>query len=372
MRPAAAFIDMAALASNLRAIRQHVRAPQVMAVVKANAYGHGLVEVARWYEHLGVEWLAVALVEEGMALRTAGITTPILVLGGHQPHQLPHFYTHHLDFSLGNLQMLEAVEALAQKHQTRLPVQLKIDTGMERTGVRAAEARPLLEAVARSRWVDVRGLYSHFACSDDPEHPMNRLQLEAFEAVSRVWEQLGQPLPMRHMANSGGVLHFPDAHFDCVRPGLLLYGVYPDPLSHRTVPVQPALSLKAQVSFSKTVPPGATVSYGASWQATEPTPVATLPVGYGDGYRRHLSNGGPVLFREERVPILGRVCMDQLMIATPEEAKVGEWVTLIGQEGAQEVTAEELASRTGTIAYEILTGLTERIPRVHQFPRDKA
>ena len=370
MRPVVASSDMAALAANLNAIRQHVRAPQVMAVVKANAYGHGLVEVARWYEQLGVEWLAVALVEEGITLRNAGIKTPILVLGGHQLHQLPLFCDHHLDFSIGDHALLEAVEALAQARRTRLPVQLKIDTGMERTGARARDAQSLLEAVGRSRWVEVRGLYSHFACSDDPDHPMNQQQLEAFQEVLYRWEQLGQPLPMRHLANSGGVLHFPEAHLDCVRPGLLLYGVYPDPLSHRTVPVQPALSLKAQVSFSKQVPVGATVSYGASWQATAPTTVATLPVGYGDGYRRHLSNGGPVLFRGQRVPIIGRVCMDQLMVDTGTHlAERGEWATLIGQEGSQEVTAEELAQQTGTIAYEILTGLTERIPRIHQFPQ---
>jgi alanine racemase len=365
-RPAWVEVHLGALLHNLSHLRQHTSGTSVMAVVKANAYGHGLLEVGRFYERSGVEWLAVALMEEGVALRRAGIQIPILVLGGIAPWQIRWGLEHQLDLTVGSIEVLQAVEAAAGALGKTAAVHLKLDTGMERVGIRAEESGPLIEAALRSASVEARGVYSHLACADDPEHPMTSWQIERFLQACQQWEHLGEPLPMRHLANSGGVLHFPESHLDCVRAGIMLYGILPDPQSRSPFPLQPALSLKAEVSFSKKIPSGASVSYGASWVAPEATHLATVPLGYGDGYRRGFSNQATILFREQAVPVRGRVCMDQFMIDTgSEKALLGETVTLIGAMGAERIRVEDLAQMSGTIPYEILTGLNERLPRIY-------
>jgi alanine racemase len=241
-RPAWVEVHLGALSHNLSHLRQHTSGTSVMAVVKANAYGHGLLEVGRFYERSGVEWLAVALMEEGVALRRAGIQIPILVLGGIAPWQIRWGLEHQLDLTVGSIEVLQAVEAAAGALGKTAAVHLKLDTGMERVGIRAEESGPLIEAALRSASVEARGVYSHLACADDPEHPMTSWQIERFLQACQQWEHLGEPLPMRHLANSGGVLHFPESHLDCVRAGIMLYGILPDPQSRSPFPLQPALS----------------------------------------------------------------------------------------------------------------------------------
>jgi alanine racemase len=236
-RPTRIRVDLDTLTFNLRSIRAHVGVP-VMAIVKANAYGHGLVPVAQHLQEQGVEQLGVAFVEEGIALRQAGITVPILVLGGIFGRQVAQFIAHDLEITVSSLDKLRQVEAAAEALGRKAIIHLKIDTGMERIGVHSYSARAFIEAAVASRWCVLKGLYSHLACADDPSSPMTLQQLERFlEACAHI-ERIGAPMPLRHLANSGGVLHFPETRLDMVRPGILLYGVLPDPASQRTVDVR--------------------------------------------------------------------------------------------------------------------------------------
>ena len=366
-RPTRIAVDLDALGFNLRNIRAHCGVP-VMGIVKANAYGHGLVPVARHLQARGVEQLGVAFVEEGVTLRRAGITTPILVLGGMFGPQVAQFIAHDLEITVSSLDKLRQVEAAAQALGRQATIHIKVDTGMERIGVHSYSARPFIEAAVASRWCVLKGIYSHLACADDPASPMTLQQLERFlEACAHI-ERIGAPMPLRHLANSGGVLHFPRTHLDMVRPGILLYGVLPDPSSQATVDVKPVLSLVSQVVYFKVVKAGHPVSYGATWAPSHDTRVVTVPIGYGDGYPRALSSRGQVLIRGQRYPVVGRVCMDQFMvdIGTSGTAYNEDEVVLIGKQGDAAISVEAVAQAAGTIPYEILTGLNERIPREYR------
>jgi alanine racemase len=365
-RPTRIVVDLGALAHNLSGIRAHVGVP-VMGIVKANAYGHGLVPVALHLQAQGIEQLGVAFLEEGVALRQAGITIPILVLGGIFGPQVAQFITHDLEITVSSLDKLHQVEAAAQALGRKAVIHLKIDTGMERIGVHSYSAAPFIEAAVASQWCVLKGIYSHLACADDPQSPMTALQLERFlEACAHI-TRIGAPMPLRHLANSGGVLHFPGTHLDMVRPGILLYGVLPDPASLAAVDVKPALSLVSQVVYFKVVKAGNPVSYGATWAPAMDTRVVTIPIGYGDGYPRALSSRGEVLIRGRRYPIVGRICMDQFMVDIGRDSAWNEdEVVLIGSQGEAAIPVEALASTAGTIPYEILTGLNQRIPRVYR------
>ena len=363
-RPSRIRVDLDALSHNLRAIRAHVGVP-VMGIVKANAYGHGLVQVARHLEAQGVDQLGVAFVEEGIALRKAGIRAPILVLGGIFGPQVAQFIVHDLEITVSSLDKLRQVEAAAESLGRKAIIHLKIDTGMERIGVHSYSCGPFIEAAAASKWCVLKGIYSHLACADDPASPMTLQQLARFEEACAHFPRIGAPMPLRHLANSGGVLHFPQTWLDLVRPGIVLYGVLPDPASKPTIDVRPALSLVSQVVYFKVVRAGNTVSYGATWTAERDTRVVTIPIGYGDGFPRALSSRGQVLIHGHRQPLIGRMCMDQFMVDLgPEGTAYNEdEVVLIGRQGPETVSAEDVAQLAGTIPYEILTGLNERIPR---------
>ena len=363
-RPTRIRVALDALTHNLRTIQGHVGVP-VMGIVKANAYGHGLVPVARHLEAQGVEQLGVAFVEEGIALRRAGITVPILVLGGIHAPQVTQFLTHDLEVTVSSIAKLRQVEATAEATGRKAVVHLKVDTGMERIGVHSENAGAFIEAAVASPWCSVKGIYSHLACADDPTSPMTAEQRERFLDACAHFDRLGAPMPVRHLANSGGVLHFPDTWLDMVRPGIALYGVLPDPASRATIDLKPALSLVSQVVYFKIVRAGRTVSYGATWTARHDTRVVTVPIGYGDGFPRALSSRGEVLVRGERRPIIGRICMDQFMVdlGTDGSAYNEDDVVLIGEQAGVAIRCEDVARAAGTIPYEILTGLNERIPR---------
>lgn len=365
-RPTRILVDLDALSHNLAAIRAHVGVP-VMGIVKANAYGHGLVPVALHLQARGVDQLGVAFLEEGIALRQAGVTIPILVLGGIFGPQVAQFIAHDLEITVSSIDKLRQVEAAAETLGRKAIVHLKIDTGMERIGVHSYSCGPFVEAAVASKWCAIKGVYSHLACADDPASPMTALQVERFREACAHFERLGAPMPLRHLANSGGVLHFPETWLDMVRPGILMYGVQPDPASQRTVDVRPALSLVSQVVYFKVVKGGNPVSYGATWAPATDTRVVTIPIGYGDGWPRALSSRGEVLVRGRRHPIVGRICMDQFMVDLGHDSAFNEdEVVLVGRQGGEAIRAEEVAGRAGTIAYEILTGLNERIPREYR------
>ena len=363
-RPTRIRVDLDALTHNLRVLRAAAGVP-VMGVVKANAYGHGLVPVARHLQAQGIEQLGVAFLEEGVALRRAGITLPILVMGGIFGPQAAELIREDLEITVSSIDKLRQVEAAAEALGRKATIHLKIDTGMERIGVHSYRAGPFIEAAVASRWCAVKGVYSHLACSDEPDSPMTAQQLERFLGACAHFDRLGVPMPIRHLANSGGVLNFPDTCLDLVRPGIALYGVLPDPDSRTALDLRPVMSLVSQVVYFKVVPAGQPVSYGATWAPKVDTRMVTIPIGYGDGFPRSLSSRGEVLVRGRRLPIAGRICMDQFMADLgPDGTGYNEdEVVLIGRQHDQAIRCEDVARAAGTIPYEILVGLNTRIPR---------
>lgn len=369
LRPTQVEVDLSRLTANYRAIQAHVAPAAVMPILKANAYGHGLVEVARHMGRLGAPYLGVAFLEEGILLREAGLTTPILVLGGIIGNQVPLFLAHDLTLTASSIEKLGQIEEAARQMGVRAKVHLKIDTGMERIGVHWYSAASLLEASLACDHLEVEGIFSHFANADaaDPSH--SRLQLDRFNGVLDFYRLRGLPSPpLRHMANSAAIAGFRPSHLDMVRAGILLYGVYPSAEVPRTIDVSPALSWKSRVVYFKVVLPDHPISYGSTWRSDHPVRVVTVPVGYGDGYFRGLSNRAEVIIRGKRYPVAGRVCMDQLMVNIEwETAYNGDEVILIGEsDGGATITVEELAEWAGTIPWEILTNVNTRVPRVYR------
>ncbi|HIO84552.1 MAG TPA: alanine racemase [Deltaproteobacteria bacterium] len=366
MRPSFIEVNLNNLRHNLELIRKHTDDRPVMAVVKANAYGHGLLKVAQFYEKLGVNCLGVALLEEGIRLRESGITLPVVVFGGVSVQQIPEYLEWNLEFFVSSPEVLRLSEKICKSCKQQATVHLKLDTGMGRIGIGAEDSASFIEEAVRAKHIMVKGVCSHLACADDPENPLTLKQVERFLRAVSVFERLGAEMPLRHLANSGGVLYFPESHLDMIRPGILLYGVYPEATSPHVMEVRPALQLKSQVSFHKSVPSGFSVSYGSTWTSKSSAEISTVPLGYGDGYRRQLSNRGEVLIRGKRRTIAGRVCMDQFMINCENEPNdAGEEVVLIGLQKDRCITVEELSVWAETIPYEILTNLNERLPRIY-------
>lgn len=365
-RPTVAEVNLDHLTHNFHAIRNHVNS-KIMAIIKANAYGHGLIPTAWHFTRLGVDQLGVAFVEEGIALRQAGIRIPILILGGILEEQIAQFLNFDLEITVSSLFKLRQVEEVAEQKKKKAVIHLKIDTGMERVGVHSYSARPLIEAAVASRWCELKGVYSHLACSDDLNSPMTDLQIERFKDALSNFDKIGAPMPMRHLANSGGILHYPETHLDLVRPGIILYGVYPDSAARKDVlDLKPALSLKSRVVYFKVTKEDRSVSYGATWKPDHDTRIVTIPIGYGDGYSRAMSNKGEVLIRGKRYPIVGKVCMDQFMVNIGNDsAYVGDEVILIGTLGNEQISAEQFAEKIDTIPYEVLTCLNDRLPRTY-------
>ncbi len=364
LRPTRVTVDLAAIRGNLAAIRDRVGGARVMPILKANAYGHGLVPVAKAVAP-HADAIGVAYLEEGLILREAGLTTPILVLGGIIGSQIPLFLRNGLSLCASSVDKLAAIDAEAGALGLRASVHLKIDTGMERLGVHWYSAEKLLEASLRCRHVDIDGIFSHFANADADDLSDARRQLDRFHTVLRFYERLGLPAPVRHMANSAAIVRLPEATFDMVRPGILLYGVYPAPMP-ATVPVRPALAWTSRVVYFKVVEAGNPVSYGSTWRSDHRVRMVTVPVGYGDGYFRAMSNRAEVGIRGQRFRQVGRICMDQLLVNLEwSEAYNGDEVLLLGRQGEVEITAEELADWAGTIPYEVLTNINTRVPRIY-------
>lgn len=366
LRPTVVEVDLARLTENFHAIRAAVAPAVTMPVVKANAYGHGLVPVARHLVGLGAPSLGVAFLEEAIALRTAGITVPILVMGGIFGDQVPLFLRHGLTLTASSIDKLRQIEQVARDLGVTARVHLKVDTGMERIGVHYYSAQGLLERASECRHAVVEGIYSHFANADAADLSSARLQLARFHDVLQWYDKHGAAPPVRHIANSGAILQLPESHLDLVRPGILLYGVYPSDEVRRTIAVRPALAWKSRVVYFKVVAPGHPVSYGSTWQADHDVRVVTVPVGYGDGYFRALSNAARVIIRGKKYPVVGRVCMDQIMVNIEWDAAYnGDEVILLGAHGDETITCEDLATWAGTIPYEILTNINTRVPRVY-------
>jgi alanine racemase len=366
VRPTLVEVDLSRITANFLAIKRHVAPARVMPILKANAYGHGLVRVAEHMVALGADYLGVAVLEEGILLRERGIHTPILVLGGIMGNQLPYFLKHDLTLTASSVEKLVQIDQTAAAMGVTAKVHLKIDTGMERIGVHYYSAPELLERTLQCQNCQIEGIFSHFANADVRDLRSANLQLERFAEVLKFYEDRGLPMPLRHIANSGAVLQLPASHLDLVRPGILLFGVYPSAEVERTIPVLPALTWKSHVVYFKVVKPGHPVSYGSTWESDHLVRVVTIPVGYGDGYFRSLSNNAQVIIRGKKYPVIGRVCMDQIMVNIEwETAYNGDEVTLIGEASGEAITCEDLSQWAGTIPYEILTNINTRVPRVY-------
>lgn len=390
-RPVWGEVDLDAVRDNVRNLLAMALPAALLAVVKADGYGHGAVPVAEAALEAGATWLGVALVEEGIALRNAGIDAPILVLSEQPAAAAAAIVAHHLTpivYTTAGIDALANAVADAGGSEP-LPVHLKVDTGMHRVGCAPGEALALADAVVARTELVLEGVCTHFAVADDPSHPSTREQIRTFELVleqlarssdkAGALDEAGNPRragpSIAHASNSAGLLAYPEARYDLVRCGIAIYGIPPSPAVADAVPLRPALSLKARVSHVKELPAGARLSYGLRYELGRAGRVATIPIGYADGVARNLGlAGGQVLIRGRRFPIAGTVTMDQLMVdlgvdadgneaALGDEVQVGDEVVLLGRQGAEEITAEEWATRLGTIAYEIPTGIGVRVPR---------
>lgn len=367
LRPTHLTVDLSKISRNYNAILQKVGNTAVMPILKANAYGHGLVEVGKYISALNVPYIGVAFLEEAILLRESGIKTPILVLGGILGDQIPQFINYNLTITASSVEKLKQVDQIATSMRKKAKVHLKIDTGMERIGVHYYSAESLLIESLNCKNTMIEGIFSHFANADSKNLTHAKLQLERFLEVLSFYEKRNLPYPIRHMANSGAILQLPESYLDIVRPGIILYGVYPSQEVHKTIELEPALSWTSRIVYFKVVKPDHPVSYGSTWQSDHMVRVVTVPVGYGDGYFRSMSGKAEVLIRGKRYSVVGRICMDQFMVNIEwDSAYNSDEVILIGAADDQIITCEDLASWAGTIPYEILTNINTRVPRVYQ------
>jgi alanine racemase len=370
VRPTRVEVDLDAVASNV-SLACRIAGPrtEVMAVVKADAYGHGAVPVARVALRAGASWLGVAMPEEAVPLRAAGLTSRILVLGPIAPEQVELVATHDLEQCVSDPTQAEALDRAARTHGRILSLHLKVDTGMGRVGLPPKEVYVAAEKIRALPWVRLCGLMTHFADAEAEESAFAQEQLRRFAEATAALREAGIHHPIRHAANSAALLYLPEARLDLVRPGIMLYGCHPRGGQNASQEgLRPALRFRTAISQLAAVPRGGSVSYGRTFVAPRDMLVATLPVGYADGWGRLLSNRGQVLIRGRRVPVIGRVCMDMTMVDVTglSEIRAGDEAVLIGRQGAEEITADEVAEAQDTISYEVLCRIGPRVPRVHR------
>ena len=371
-RPTWAEIDLAALAHNFHVIKNQVGPDtKVLAAVKANAYGHGAVECARRLESEGVDWFGVALPEEGIELRKAGITRPILCLGGFWPAQESVLIEHELTAVAYRLDTIESLDRAARDANTTTNVHIKIDTGMGRLGVRADAVGEFCDALTRFQNIRVEGLMTHLAAADDEsKQEFTDSQLGKFETAIATFRERGFRLTLIHAANSAAAFANPGARGNMVRPGGALYGFTRDvlPSNIETPALRPVMSLHSRIVLLKNVPKGEYLGYGCTFQTQRDSLIATIPIGYDDGYRRALSNKARAIVRGQFAPVVGRVSMDLTLVDVTEAPGVSldDQVTLLGHDGESSITAEELGELAGTISYEITCGVSNRVPRIYR------
>jgi alanine racemase len=372
-RPTWAEIDLENLAANYNSIKKRVGAEtRIMAVVKANAYGHGAVDCARRLAREGSDWFGVALPEEGIELRRSGIMQPILCLAGFWDGQATACIQHNLTPVVYRLDMVQAFDQAARQAGVVADVQIKIDTGMGRLGIRFDQLNEFVDALRQFQNIRVDGLLTHFAAADDPScKPLTLDQIRRFNAAVNLFRERGYRPTYLHLANSPGVFGNSEGWGNMVRPGGALYGLWRDilPPSVRAPGLAPVMSVYSRIALLKWVPQGETIGYGCTFEASRKSLIATLPIGYHDGYMRGLSNRAHVIVRGTYAPVVGRVSMDLTLIdvTNVDAIEIGDRVTLIGHEGELKISAEDLAKIAGTLSYEVTCGISERVPRLYSF-----
>lgn len=346
---------------------ERVKPAGVMAVVKADAYGHGALPVTRRLVREGAAYLGVANPEEGIELRKAGIETPILVFGSPFKANLDVYYKYNLSITLCTWEQAEAIHLMNKKMGELIPCHVKVDTGMGRIGFAFDMAADSIRRMIRELNIEPEGIYTHFATSDMKDKAYADLQLQRFKAILKVLEKEDIRIPIRHAANSGAILDMTDAVFDMVRPGVMLYGYYPSTETTESLPLKPAMTFKAIVSFVKKVEAGTGVSYGRTHVCSENTVIATLPVGYADGYNRLLSGKGIVRINGKPYPVIGRVCMDMIMVDVGKNSDVaiGDEAVLFGPDEEDVVSVEAICRTLDTIPYEVTCWVSKRVPRAY-------
>jgi alanine racemase len=368
VRPTFAEIDLPAIRHNLQAIKQRVAPAKVMAVLKANAYGHGLKAVAETALESQVDYFGVALLEEGIKLREYKFSNPVLVFGGFFDHQVEDFLRFDLEFTLFDKGNARVLSKIAKEFGKPTRVHIKVDTGMGRVGVAWQEAVDFAQQVAELSHLEMVGIYTHLASSDERDKTYSTTQLQRFEHVLAELERKNIAIPIKHAANSAAVLDLPNSYLDMVRAGVSMYGYYPSKETSRNLALRPAMAIKSRVIYLKEVAKDAFISYNRTYQTSRKTIIATVPIGYGDGYNRRLSNRGEVLIRGRRFPVVGRVCMDQIMIDVGMDSgiQIGDEVVLLGRQGGEEITIYEMCEKLNTIPYEVTCWVSERVPRVYK------
>ncbi len=367
LRPAWLEIDLARLRRNLQLMRRDL-APgtRLLAVVKDEAYGHGALDVARVAVEEGAWGLGLSTLEEAMALRDGGITAPLLLLGERQESELEWCVDHHLTVCLNHAETALALARIAAARGKKVPVHVKVHTGMTRYGVRWDEALPLLKVVADCKSLELEGVMTHFSQSDETDKSFAHLQFDRFQEVLKSMQVCGISTRIRHVCNSGGFLDLPSMHLDMVRTGILMYGIFPSQVCRRIEGIEPVMSVKARVAALQILKPGEVVGYGMRYTASSPRKVAVIPIGYGDGFPR-VRNEGAVLLHGHRAPIIGGIAMDALMVDVTDIPNVAMWdeVVVMGRQGGLEISARDIAGLKRSVTYDVLTSWRLRLRHRH-------
>ena len=367
-----AAVDLDAICYNMEHMHANLKpGTRMIGVIKTDGYGHGAVPIGRELEKLDyVFGYAVATAEEALILRHAGLTKPILILGYTFPYCYEELIRQEIRPAVFRQDTIDELAACAARLHKTVKVHIKVDTGMTRVGIRPDESGlAFVDKVLHTEGIELEGIFTHFARADETDKSCARKQLDRFrEFIRQIEKSFDYSIPVKHCSNSAGIVELPEANMDVVRAGITLYGLWPsDEVSRDIVPLKPALTLKSHIVYIKEVDEGVAISYGGTYVTPKKMRVATIPVGYGDGYPRGLSNKGYVLIRGKKAPILGRVCMDQFMVSVEDipDAQEGDEVTLIGTDGAEQITMEELGGLSGRFNYELACDLGKRIPRVY-------
>jgi alanine racemase len=367
VHPTHALIDLSAFRHNLSVIKKFVgEKTGIIAVVKANAYGHGMEIITREAIRSGVSYLGVARITEAIDLRRAGISLPILLFEVIPPDHIEHGVVYSIDLTVCSLEEAQRIESVAERVRRKARIHLDVDTGMGRLGFNWQRSAECVEKIARMQWLDIAAIYSHFATSEDPDQTFAKEQLGRFHIVLEEVRKRHIEVPLKHMANTGAIMTLPDSHFDLVRPGIMMYGNTPGKGLDTSNQLKPVMSLLARASHVKKVGKGESISYGRRYYAPHETTIATVPIGYGDGYSRMLTGKSHVLIRGKRYPVVGAITMDHLMVdvGPQSEVEVGDDVVLMGTSGQETITLWEIAEQLGTIPYEVLCMVADRVPRV--------
>jgi len=358
-------IDLSRIRENVKEILR-ISQTEVMAIVKANGYGHGAIEIAQASIEAGATWLGVARLEEAIALRRAGLNCHILVLGYTSPDRIADAVNHNICLTIYDVSIGEAYAEQASKFGGGLRLHIKVDTGMGRLGISPDTAQSFIESIACQPQLNIEGIFTHFARADEPQVLTTSLQIEKFDELIGNLKKVGIAPRYIHASNSAAILNYPGAHFDLVRPGIALYGYAPSPETPLPEAIKPGLTWKTRLTSVRTFPAGHGISYGHVYFTRKAERIGSIAIGYADGYRR--VDGNIALVNGKRVPVVGRVCMDQCMLQLDDvpDAQVGDEVVLMGRQGDEFISAEEIAERWSTFNYEVICGLSARLPRVYE------